>query len=273
MSSIRAKFIRGEEVKFISHLDLMKVFERALRRSGIPILYSKGFNPHPQLVFGLPLPVGVTSEAEYLDLELEEPVNPHEFMNRLNSCLPKGIALIDAKEKKTKENIMATVVAASYEILTASSKFKLNEVRDLIKKFMELEEIVVKKQTKRKIQNVNIRPMIYNIDTKITDTKIFIDRTEGHAEKEEYPEDALCKNAWVLKYIENNYEEYVKSGDLENNIFCFSALLSAGSSANLNPVLLVEALNDTFDGDFDIIKIHRTGLFTGSKDKPVNPLN
>ncbi|HHX17766.1 MAG TPA: DUF2344 domain-containing protein [Clostridium sp.] len=240
MSSIRTKFIRGEEVKFISHLDLMKVFERALRRSGIPILYSKGFNPHPQLVFGLPLSVGVTSESEYLDLELEEPINVHEFMDKLNNCLPKGIRLIDAKEKKTKENIMASVVAASYEILVTLAKFNLNEAKDLMDRFMKLEEIVVKKQTKRKIKDVDIRPMIYSVDIKTIDTKAFICKTNKQS---------------------------------ENNIFCFSALLSAGSSANLKPVLLIEALNNIFDTDFDIIKIHRTGLFIGSRDKLLNPLD
>jgi radical SAM-linked protein len=61
--SIRVKFERSQEVKFISHLDMMKAFERALRRAGLPIGYSKGFNPHPLMVFGLPLSVGMTSQA------------------------------------------------------------------------------------------------------------------------------------------------------------------------------------------------------------------
>ena len=82
--------------------------------------------------------------------------------------------------------------------------------------------------------------MVYKIDTKSIDAKIFTDKTNEQ---------------------------------IENNIFCFSALLSAGSSANLNPVLLVEALNNIFDGDFDIIKIHRTGLFIGSRDRLANPLD
>lgn len=272
MNCIRAKFIRGEEVKYISHLDLMKVFERALRRSGIPVLYSKGFNPHPQLVFGLPLSVGVTSEAEYLDLEIEEPLNPQEFIDRLNSCLPEGIVLIDAKERKTKENILASVVAASYKILVAS-ELNYQEARDLIEKFMQLKEIVVKKQTKRKIKDVDIKPMIYDIDIKITDTKIFTGRTDKEIKREEYPDNLLCKNTWILKYIEVNYEDYINHKSSKNNIFCFSTLLSAGSPGNLKPVLLVEALNEILNSDFDIIKIHRTGLFTGSKGKLINPLD
>lgn len=241
-STIRVKFIRGDEVKFISHLDLMKVFERALRRAGIPVLYSKGFNPHPQLVFGLPLSVGVTSESEYLDLKIEGSININEFMDKLNNCLPKGVTLIDAKERKTNTNIMASIVAASYQIIVTSSKFKnLDEIKDIINKFVDLKEIVVKKQTKRRIKDVDIRPMIYNIDTKICTPK-----TNGQIDKKAYS---------------------------ENNLLCFSLLLSAGSAANLKPVLLIEALNEIFDSDFDIIKIHRTGLFIGKKDKLVNPLD
>ena len=270
MTSIRAKFIRDEEVKFISHLDLMKVFERALRRAGIPILYSKGFNPHPQLVFGLPLSVGVTSEAEYLDFKIEDSIDIDEFMDKLNSCLPRGVTLTDAKEKNTKANIMASISGASYKILVTSSKFEnLDEVRDMVNKFMDLKEIVIKKQTKRKIKDVDIRPMIYSIDT-----KIFADKTNEQIDKKEYLKNDLCKNPWILKYIKNNYQDIVKSEEnLKNNLFCFSTLLSAGSVANLKPVLLVEALNDILNNDFDIIKIHRTGLFTGSGDKLTNPLD
>ena len=75
MIRLRVKFTRGEEVKYISHLDMLKVFERALRRANIPIAYNKGFNPRPQIVFGLPLSVGVTSESEYADLEIYEKNN------------------------------------------------------------------------------------------------------------------------------------------------------------------------------------------------------
>ena len=102
MSDIRIKFIRGEEVKFISHLDLMKVFERASRRANIPIAYSQGFNPHAHLIFGLPLSVGVTSQAEYADIELTEELDPENFMLGLNKQLPKGLIIVAAKARNTK---------------------------------------------------------------------------------------------------------------------------------------------------------------------------
>ena len=68
MQRIRIKFNRGEEIKFISHLDITRLWERALRRAGVPLAYSQGFSPHPQLSFAVPLAVGMTSEAELLDI-------------------------------------------------------------------------------------------------------------------------------------------------------------------------------------------------------------
>ena len=86
---------------------------------------------------------------EYLDLEIEEPLNPQEFIDRLNSCLPEGIVLIDAKERKTKENIMASVVAASYKILVAS-ELNYQEARDLIEKIYAAKRDSCKKTNQKK---------------------------------------------------------------------------------------------------------------------------
>lgn len=82
MIGIRLKFTKGSEVKYISHLDLMRVFQRALRRASIPISYSSGFNPHQEISFAAPLSLGVTSNAEYVDLKLTEPMDVREIRRR-----------------------------------------------------------------------------------------------------------------------------------------------------------------------------------------------
>ena len=136
--NIRAKFTRGEEVKYISHLDMMKMFERALRRSGLPVYYSQGFNPHPQIVFGLPLSVGVTSEAEYVDIVFSEDVEPRQFVEDLNRQLPDGLKILEANVKTSKSNIMATITKASYEVLvTIAQNPDINEVNEKIIQFLE----------------------------------------------------------------------------------------------------------------------------------------
>ncbi len=167
MNSIRIKFTRGEEVRYISHLDLMKTFERALRRSRIPIAYSQGFNPHPQMVFGLPLSVGVTSETEYADFELANPLEPEELVERLNKELPAGLKIITAKYKHTRDNIMASVVRASYDIMAITEPgMEINDYQKKVNEFLEKQSIIVKRQGKNGIREVDIRPMIHSLTVK-----------------------------------------------------------------------------------------------------------
>lgn len=166
MVNIRVKFRRGDEVKFISHLDLMKVFERAIRRARLPIAYSQGFNPHPGMVFGLPLSVGVTSEAEYGDFELtDDGLSMDEFMERLNSQLPLGLEILSAKPRQTKKNIMATISASEY-IVVVGTEFAIDEkaFQAELKKFLSQKEIIVKKKTKSGIKDTDIRSMIFDVD-------------------------------------------------------------------------------------------------------------
>ncbi len=166
MVNIRVKFRRGDEVKFISHLDLMKVFERAIRRARLPIAYSQGFNPHPGMVFGLPLSVGVTSEAEYGDFELtDDGLSMDEFMERLNSQLPLGLEILSAKPRQTKKNIMATISASEY-IVVVGTELNIDEkaFQAELKKFLSQKEIIVKKKTKSGIKDTDIRSMIFDVD-------------------------------------------------------------------------------------------------------------
>jgi len=96
MQRIKIKFTKGEEVKFISHRDLMRTFQRAIRRAGLPILYSQGFNPHMKISWGNALKVGVVSLGEYAQLQIDGWIRPHEAMAKLNAVLPKGLEIIEA---------------------------------------------------------------------------------------------------------------------------------------------------------------------------------
>jgi radical SAM-linked protein len=95
MQRLRLKFSRGEELKFLSHLDLMRLWERALRRAGIPLAYSEGFTPHPQIALAAPLLVGVTSDVELMDILLSRWVSPQSFMAQIEKQLPAGIGLLE----------------------------------------------------------------------------------------------------------------------------------------------------------------------------------
>lgn len=236
MYNIRVRFIRGEEVKFISHLDLMKAFERALRRTGTPIAYSQGFNPHPQMVFGLPLSVGVTSEAECADFELSVEVTPEEFIEKLNTGLPSGIRIIEAAVRKTKENIMAAIAGAEYEITAFFKESpEIEDMNERVSHFLSCDNIMVKKEGKGGIKEIDIKPLILKLDVS------------------------------PAGQIPPGYEEF-------SSAFCFTALLCAGSSSNLRPELLIKALSADTGLDLGVCRVHRSRLFVEKGKKFYNPM-
>ena len=96
MQRWRIKFSRGEEIRFISHLDLMRLWERTFRRAGMPLAYSQGFSPHPRLSLAAPLALGITSQAELMDVFLTRPIAARYLTNALSQQLPPGIDLLEA---------------------------------------------------------------------------------------------------------------------------------------------------------------------------------
>lgn len=94
---ILAVFYKKGDMRFISHLDLMRIFQRACRRAGVPVALTKGFNPHPKISIKRALKLGIESENEEALFSLERDMGPAEFMDRVNKELPEGIKIKDAK--------------------------------------------------------------------------------------------------------------------------------------------------------------------------------
>ena len=117
LATYRIKYGRYDQVKYISHLDMLKLFARASRRCDLPVAYSEGFNPHPLFVFGMPIPVGTTSEAEYVDITLTVPMKPEVLMDQLNSAMPEAVRILEAVLLPERApNIMKSVVASQYRV-------------------------------------------------------------------------------------------------------------------------------------------------------------
>jgi radical SAM-linked protein len=93
MNRLRIRFKRGEEIKFISHLDLIRVWQRAFRRAGVSLAYSEGFNPHPRLSLAAPLALGVTGEAELMDVYTVQPMSNQAFAAMVSLQLPQGLEI------------------------------------------------------------------------------------------------------------------------------------------------------------------------------------
>jgi radical SAM-linked protein len=95
MQRLRIRFSRGEELKYISHLDLMRLWQRAFNRAGVRLAYSEGFNPHPRVSLAAPLALGVTGDAELMDVFLAKFITPHAFSAAVGQQLPRGVAISD----------------------------------------------------------------------------------------------------------------------------------------------------------------------------------
>lgn len=165
--NIRLKFTKGNEVKYISHLDLMRVFQRAIRRTGIPVSYSAGFNPHQEISFGAPLSLGVTSNAEYVDIKLAEAMEPEDIKQRLNASLPDGIRILDGiKLGDNPKSAMSVVTHARYMISFNLEDVQPEAIQKSIEAFAAQDSIKVMKEQPKKgfeLKEVDIKPMIISM--------------------------------------------------------------------------------------------------------------
>ena len=149
--------------RYISHLDLIRVFERTCRRAKIPVLYSEGFNPHPKFSFAPPLTLGFSSESEYMDMEIENNFNG-DLKTLFNEHLPEGIIISEIKEISLPiESLDKAIQFAEYEVQIFDKSINHSEFESELKSFLEREEIIVQRKTKGKIRTLNIRPYIKSI--------------------------------------------------------------------------------------------------------------
>lgn len=157
----RLKFEKREEVKYIGHLDTMRTFTRCIKRTKLPIKFSSGFNPRVQLSFALPLAVGVTSECEYFDLELNGEVEPEEVISELSQTMPSGFKILTCEKLEKAKSLMSLVKEAIYEI---NLDVNTDEIENDVKRIQDLlsqETIEIVKQGKaKKEETLNIKPMI-----------------------------------------------------------------------------------------------------------------
>lgn len=163
MERLLLKFTKLYEAKFISHLDTMRTLHRAFRRAGLPITYSKGFNPHPSISVAAPLSLGIGSTAEYADVELDEFVDQGDVKDRLNIALPEGIKIINVLYIDKKMPTSMGVVEGANYLIKLHHNTAVNEVEGVIHDIMESKELLKNKRSKSGEKLVNIRPLIENI--------------------------------------------------------------------------------------------------------------
>ena len=160
MSNYVLKYKRGPVVKYISHLDFVRLFHRTVRRAGVSFIYSQGFNPHPVMTVAMPLSVGVTSDSEYLKVGFEDNFSPEEIKERINKAFPSGFAVTEIIKLKGKEIDFSKISKAEYIVdIELASDTDIN-----VDLFLQNKEIKVMKKSKSGVKEADIRPYIYEIE-------------------------------------------------------------------------------------------------------------
>lgn len=168
----RAVFTRKGALSYIGHLDLMRTFERAIRRAELPILYSQGYNPRPMMVFALPLGVGIHTEGDVVDVPMSVPVDPEEFISKVNAELPKNLRILSSVSiPEPKDSLMSIVVAADYRI-------EAKGIGRIATRILDYDEVITTKKSKGKIITVDIRSLIMDVNS-IDDNAIMLKVAAG----------------------------------------------------------------------------------------------
>lgn len=163
---LRIKYTKTGVLRFIGHLDVMRFFQKAIRRAKLSVAYTKGFSPHQIISFAAPMPLGMTSEGEYFDGEFDLVTSTEDMLKRLNETMPEEIQVLDIVElPDDAKPSMAIVTASDYYIYlndeAVSDVFK--ELTPKLSDFYNENQIEILKKTKSKEVMTDIKPLIYDI--------------------------------------------------------------------------------------------------------------
>jgi len=160
MHRLRIRFSRGWEIKFISHLDIMRLWQRALHRAGIPPAYSEGFSPHPRISLAAPLPLGVTSEAELMDIFCAQWVSPHSFTSAVSQQLPLGIEMLQVYQiGSALPSLQSQVRYAEYSVGLVTEK-KREEVESALAGLLSADNLPWQHQRDTGLRRYDLRALI-----------------------------------------------------------------------------------------------------------------
>lgn len=162
----RIAFRKEGKMRFIGHLDMLRTFQRALSRAGVELVFSQGFNPHPQMSFAQPLSLGVCGKREYMELQLAEPWENTALLQRVNAQLPEGLLLTECRDMpEGVKSAMSLSTHALYHIELPSCH--KDEYPLLLENFLSSEKIPIRKLAKhhgRKQEvEVDLKPMIRSL--------------------------------------------------------------------------------------------------------------
>lgn len=220
----RIKFRKYGCMKFIGHLDVMRFFQKVMRRADIPIAFTGGFSPHMIMSFANPLGVGVTSDGEYFDIELTEEIDMKLAVERMNQVVVEGIDIVNMVpiSDDKKQTGMSIVAAADYLSSLKSGIFP-EDWKEKAGQFMNQQAISILKKTKKSEKEVDIKPMIYKFE--VRGESVYMQVATGSVEnlKPELVMQALCNYLGVdletVSFAHHRLDVYANIGTEEKKEF------------------------------------------------------
>ncbi len=159
---LRIKFRKFGPIRFIGHLDVMRFFQKAIRRAQIDVAYSSGFSPHQIMSFASPLGVGLESNGEYMDIEVHSMISCEDLMTRLNEASVPGIEVISVKVlPEGAGNAMASVAAAKYTVRFREERAPKCDISAVLPAFLAKDSIPFTKETKKGTREMDLKPCIF----------------------------------------------------------------------------------------------------------------
>ena len=225
MIKLRVTYSKSKEAIYLSHLNMLDVFESSFKRAGIELEYSDGFTKRPEIVFASPLPVGIESTGEILEIKLIEKIDIPFFIREVNKVLPPAVTILAAEYvKEDEKNIMARVFASIYtiELVYEDDKFKDKNVK-------EIEDI--KLSYKNKLQSY------------LNQSKILVDKEVKMNSKDKKVNKVEIQEKIDIKPRIKNFE-FLFNGNLEITV-------DSGSNSNLKPDIIMQGFIKYLNEDIE----------------------
>lgn len=160
LQRLRITFSRGDAAKYCSHLDLMRLWERAIRRAGLPVAYSEGFTPHPRIALAAPLPVGITSTGELMEIFLRKRVTPRFFLQHIEPQLPEGLAISRVEEAAIGLPSLQSVMRQAEYRVDVECLIDQPELESRIQALLEKDHIPVERHRPGASKSLDLRALV-----------------------------------------------------------------------------------------------------------------
>ncbi len=248
---LRIKYTKTGPLRYISHLDVMRFFQKAIKRAGFDVAYTKGFSPHQIISFAAPMPLGMTSEGEYFDGEFNSVTTSLDMTERINSVMPEWVRVLEIIRLEDKAKPSMALVSASDYIVYDNPQSSALIVKQLTEKDFKLPDtLVAVKKTKSGEKTEDIRPFVYGLgvcDTKTGDIRKWILKPDDKVTK-------VSDRIDIVTPLEQPEGLYM--------------LLSAGSMNNLKPEALLFGLAEHLGipSETGCERIHRIDTYMDGAD-------